>query len=363
MFERGTVESILDELWVKSVDGTVDIMRTKKCFRHKSTWTDKRYSANSYGSSLLTAMNIPFSYPKSIFNVQECINMALSDEHDGVILDYFAGSGTTGHAVILSNANDGGHRKYILIEMGEYFSKATKTRIKKAVYAYDTKAWKKGKPVSRITSVSHIMKYFSLESYEDVLSNIKLTDNSFISALFGEDYLLHYMLNTEAEGSLLDVEQFKNPFDYKLKINEHNETKVRVIDLVETFNYLIGLSVSRQSAVQYYSAQPDTHGEYEGAVRLTKDLSGEYGFKQVEGKLPDGRRALVIWRIVTDNLLESNAALDAYFLKHRINPLDREFDIIYVNGDNNLENLKMTNESWKVNMTEIEFKKRMFEEE
>lgn len=83
----------------------------------------------------------------------------------------------------------------------------------------------------------------------------------------------------------------------------------------------------------------------------------------MEGSLPDGRRALVIWRTVTENAVLSNAALDAYFEKYRINPRDREFDVIYVNGDNTLENLRMNEEMWKVNLTETEFKKRMFEEE
>ena len=131
---------------------------------------------------------------------------------------------------------------------------------------------------------------------------------------------------------------------------------------METFNYLIGLSVARQSTVNYFRSEPDTAGVYEGAVRLLKDDGGEFGFKQVEGSLPDGRRALVIWRTVTDDLLASNAALDAYFTKHRINPKDREFDVIFINGDNNLENLRTGEESWKVQMTETEFKTRMFEE-
>lgn len=365
VFERGTVESILDELWVKSTISSdeIDIMRTKKRFRHKTTWTDKKYSANSYGSSLLTAMDIPFSYPKSIFNVQECINAGLSDSKEGIVLDYFAGSGTTAHAIIEQNSKDNGHRKYILVEMGTYFEKATHTRVKKAIYACGAKDWKNSKPTSRNTGVSHIMKYFSLESYEDALSNVQLSDeNKPLYSLFGEDYLIHYMLDIESRGSLLDLEQFKAPFSYQMKITEHNETKKRPVDLVETFNYLIGLSVVRQSAVSYFRALPDSAGGYEGAVRLMKDDGGEFGFKQVEGTLPDGRRALVIWRTVTDDLLASNAALDAYFTKHRINPHDREFDVIYVNGDNNLENLRTGEESWKVQMTEIEFKKRMFEE-
>jgi adenine-specific DNA-methyltransferase len=63
-----------------------------------------------------------------------------------VILDFFAGSGTTGHAVIDLNREDGGGRKYILVEMGEYFETVLKPRILKVIYSKD---WKDGKPVSR----------------------------------------------------------------------------------------------------------------------------------------------------------------------------------------------------------------------
>ena len=180
VFERGTVEEIFDELWVKETSNptSIDIMRTKKRFRHKTTWTDKKYSANSYGSSLLTAMDIPFTYPKSIYNVQDCIDAALSDKTYGIVIDYFAGSGTTAHAVMNSNWHDHGTRKYILVEMGQYFESATKLRVKKAAYAVDIKSWRNKKPLERNCGVSQIIKYMSLESYEDVLSNIELSDEN-----------------------------------------------------------------------------------------------------------------------------------------------------------------------------------------
>ena len=78
--------------------------------------------------------------------------------------------------------------------------------------------------------------------------------------------------------------------------------------------------------------------------------------------MPDGRRALVIWRTVTDDIIASNAALDAYFTTYRRNARDRNYDVIFVNGDNHLENLRRSNETWKVQITEAEFKMRMFEE-
>ena len=247
-----------------------------------------------------------------------------------------------------------------MVEMGEYFDTVTKTRMEKVVYSAD---WKGGKPQNRNTGVSQIIKYLRLESYEDALSNIELKDDAGqMSLLFGEEYLVRYMLDLESKDSLLNIAAFKDPFAYKMKITEKNECKERPVDLIETFNYLIGLTVTHQGAVSYFSARPAADPAYEGAVELRKDLGGQYAFRQIEGTLPDGRRALVIWRTVSDNVLESNAALDAYFTKYRINPADREYDVIFVNGDSNLENLRTPNESWKVQMTEIEFKKRMFEE-
>ena len=64
----------------------------------------------------------PFPYPKSIQTVSDAIFATSID--NAYCLDFFAGSGTTGHAVISLNLNreDGGLRKFILVEMGEYFN-------------------------------------------------------------------------------------------------------------------------------------------------------------------------------------------------------------------------------------------------
>ena len=341
----------------------MDLFLTHEMTVPKTVWKGGEYDAGNYGNTLLTNIigNKLFDFPKSINTLLRCVRLSTENNKHALILDFFAGSGTTGHAVIEYNrANNDSKRKYILVEMGEYFDTVTKTRMEKVVYSAD---WKDGKPQNRNTGVSQIIKYLRLESYEDALSNIELkNDPNQMSMLFGEEYLVRYMLDLESKDSLLNVAAFKDPFSYKMKITEKNECKERPVDLIETFNYLIGLTVTHQAAVSYFSAKPAADPAYEGAVELRRDLGGQYAFRQIEGTLPDGRRALVIWRTVSDNVLESNAALDAYFTKYRINPADREYDVIYVNSDNNLENLRTANETWKVQMTEIEFKKRMFEE-
>lgn len=337
--------------------------RIKNGRKPKTVWVDSKYDSSSHGTNLLKnifAQRYMFGFPKSLYSTQDSLFTTVGENDKAIILDLFGGSSTTGHAVVNLNRDDGGNRKYILVEMGEYFNTVTKPRMQKIIYSSD---WKDGKPVSRATGISHIMKYIKLESYEDALSNIELSEEQHnLTTLLGEEYMIHYMLDIEAEGSLLKLDRFKQPFAYKMKINENNETKEKAVDLVETFNYLLGLTVVRQSAVARFDAETDAQAEYEGAVKLVATPEGPYTFKQVEGTLPDGSRALVIWRTVTDDLIASNAALDAYFLKNRINPQDREFNVIYVNGDSNLENLRNEDETWKVRMTEIAFKERMFEE-
>ena len=331
----------------------------------KSFWFGEKYDASSKGTNLLKNIlpNNPFDFPKSIFTVMDCLSIGSNE--DSIVLDYFAGSGTTGHAVIdLNRENENSNRKYILVEMGNYFNTVTKPRIKKVVYAKD---WKDGKPQNRNTGVSQIFKYIRLESYEDTLNNIELSRTSEqekqlrMDEKFFNEYLVSYMLDIESRGSLLSLDRFKEPFAYKMNIAENNETKETTIDLVETFNYLLGLAVTRQKAAARFNAVPDEKGGYENAVMLTEDKEGKYIFKTVEGIMPNGDKALVIWRNLTEDLAADNAALDAFFVKYRAETKNSEFDIIYVNGDNNLENLKSEKEQWKVHLIELEFKKRMFE--
>lgn len=367
-YSVSSVNAILSKLEVKQGRNYLQIILNQDLGTMRSTWVDAKYDASEYGTKLLQHLfgadyvikYAPDLYPKSLYTEKECISIGQNGNVNAITLDYFSGSGTTGHAVVSLNRDDNGNRKYILVEMGEYFDTVTKPRMQKVVYSAD---WKNGKPLNRDTGVSQIIKYMTLESYEDALSNIQLDDDTHgMLGLFSDDYMIHYMLDLESQGSLLNLDAFRDPFSYRMKITEKNECKERPVDVIETFNYLIGLTVIHQGATVSFTTKANNDGEYEGAVDLVKDAFGQYSFRQIEGTLPDRRRALVIWRTVSDNIIESNAALDAYFRKYRVNPADREYDIIYVNGDNNLENLRTDDEAWKVQMTELEFKSRMFEE-
>jgi ABC-type Fe3+/spermidine/putrescine transport system ATPase subunit len=113
----------------------------------------------------------PNPFPKSIYNTLDCLECVIKDNKDAIILDFFAGSGTTGHAVSLINKADNGNRQFILIEQGEYFDIVTKPRIQKIVFSNE---WRDGKPVEPETGISFCFKVLKLESYEDSLTNLQL---------------------------------------------------------------------------------------------------------------------------------------------------------------------------------------------
>ncbi len=299
----------------------------------------------------------PQAFMKQVFKLQNIV-----ENKNALVLDYFAGSASSAHAVIDFNRDDGGHRKYILVEMGEYFNSVTKPRIQKVIYSMDKdnqKGWKDGKPVSRKGS-SHAFKYLRLESYEDTLNNIVLSsDNYNILTELWEGYFLSYMLDTEAASSscMLNVGMFDKPFSYKMNITRNLENVECNIDLVETFNYLIGLTVIKSHALVSFDAD-FAAGEY-GAVSAALRAGDTYKFKAVEGTAPNGDKSLVIWREMTGDIEKDNATLDAYFLSL---PNARSFKRIYVNCDNNLLNLRGDGESWQVILIGEEMKKRMFED-
>ncbi len=117
VFARQSVEQIKDELSVEynKKRDMWDIIRKKTKFNYKTVWTDRKYNANIYGTQLLNnIIKTTFPFPKSLYNVKECIKATLPSSKNSIILDFFAGSGTTLHAVLELNNEDGGHRQTIL---------------------------------------------------------------------------------------------------------------------------------------------------------------------------------------------------------------------------------------------------------
>ncbi len=112
------------------------IDKIKEGTRPKSVWTDSRYDASSHGTKLLKNLfegQKVFSYPKSIHAVKDVLEILTERSGDDIILDFFAGSGTTAHAILELNKQDNGNRKFILVEQMDYVESVTVPRVEKVM--------------------------------------------------------------------------------------------------------------------------------------------------------------------------------------------------------------------------------------
>jgi adenine-specific DNA-methyltransferase len=313
------------------------------------TWWDKgEYASANYGAAELKELfgEKRFDFPKAKKLVEDTLRACGAISLNITAIDFFAGSGTSAHAVINLNREDNGQRKYILAEQGEYFDTVLKPRIQKVVYSAD---WKNGKATAPETGISHAFKVLKIESYEDALNNLQLKRDDAQQTLFDtlpqetkDDYLLRYMLEIESRGSLLSVTHFNKPFDCRLKVtvDSAGAYEERAIDLVETFNYLIGLRVKHV------------------------DMHLDQGFVTVAGWLPSGEKTLVFWRDVERVDYDQ---LKRLCDKLAINPADSEFEVVYINGDHNIPAVFTSSEAeggitktLKIRQIEAEFLSRMF---
>ena len=223
-------------------------------------WHHKLTGTTDDGGNVLKALfgHAVFDNPKPPSLVQRAV--LLSPEHGNslVLLDHFAGSGTTGHAVINLNRKDGGRRKFILVEMADYFDTVLVPRIKKVMF---TPEWKDGKPKRLATKeeaerTPRLVKVLRLESYEDALHNtfsdsnierLSEREKAYREVVGDEEYRIRYLvkLPLEASDSMLSLAKLEHPFDYTIETLSDYGPKAQTVDLVETFNWLYGLRVRR----------------------------------------------------------------------------------------------------------------------
>lgn len=293
------------EIVVKSSEKGFTLWAKKRLEAHsgkkpKSLWNDSRYSA-ALGTHLVKEMvgDSLFSYPKSLNLVTDALR--ISCPPGGLVMDFFAGSGTAAHAVIALNREDGGRRKYVLVEAGPHFESVIKPRIERAVYAA---GWKAGKPQDT-EGIGHVVKRLRLESYADSLENLVLSapdEADFpwcLASTWGDD-----------------------PFEQRIKVlNGSREARWMPVDWLETFNWLLGLRVQRISE----------------KVFMSDDTGLGCWFQSVEGCLPDGSPVLILWRNLLPNKQVSQALLENYLQQNY--PNLQGFSALYVNGPHGLSGM------------------------
>lgn len=295
------------------------------------TWWDKKeYASANYGAAELKDLfnEKPFDFPKSRRLVYDCLRVSGAlDSPNSITLDFFPGSGTTFHAVQTMN-KDGEKRKCILIEQGEYFYSVIIPRIKKVGYTFD---WKNGKPKDNsMNGLGVFFKYQRLEQYEEALENIAFnaSDDAVQQALKFDEYIPKYFLEFETKGSqtLVNTEAMQNPWNYKLKVwDGFTYDTEQAVDLVETFNYLIGLHMQKC---------------------ITKEINGKK-YQFIYGHNNAHKNILVVWRSVKDWKIDDYKA-DALALKEELKAFS--YDQLYINDQAHIEGYQPIEEVFKNKM-------------
>ncbi len=204
-------------------------------------WDDKSYSASESGTKVLQDLlgeNISFAYPKSVYAVRDCLRAAdLGTRKSGFVLDFFAGSGTTAHAVMLLNREDGGRRKFLLVELGDHFDKAIVPRLKKLAFSH---TWSNARPVADGQGTPLFLKCFSFEQYDDAIGLAGYAEDECLFRNTKTDPYSQYVFFRDlkmAEALELDYERDE--------VNVHLDRLYPDIDLAETLSCVTGKGIKR----------------------------------------------------------------------------------------------------------------------
>lgn len=139
-YARQSIDNVKHLLTLKKVKQKYEIQICKPTEKTRTVWSSPRYDAGTYGTRLLRAMvpKCDFSFPKSLWTIYDCLYVVIGNKKDAIVLDYFAGSGTTGHSVLKLNQADAGHRQFILATNNENRIAETCTlpRIKAAITGF-----------------------------------------------------------------------------------------------------------------------------------------------------------------------------------------------------------------------------------
>ena len=127
-YARNSVERIVDKLEPKMGRRSIQIIFHKDTGTMRSVWRDARYDASEYGTKLVESLlgSAGFTFPKSLYAVYDCVRLMTADDPAALVLDFFAGTVTTAHAVWELNKDDGGTRRTILVQLPEPLSRDDK---------------------------------------------------------------------------------------------------------------------------------------------------------------------------------------------------------------------------------------------
>ena len=219
VFAKQSIDEIKDKLFVKGKDnGEMDIFRIKDEKIPRTVWFGSRYDASTHGSKMVNKVieGKTVSFPKSLYAVYDCIYSVVKTNKEAIILDFFAGSGTTAHAVMMLNNEDGGNRKFILVEQLDEHVEVATQRVKNEI--------KKSEGGGSFV-------YFELaklneKAKEKILDANNLNELGVLFDEFYEKYFLNYNVKTkEFKEKILKEDKFKS-----LNLDEQKRLFIEMLD-------------------------------------------------------------------------------------------------------------------------------------
>lgn len=191
VFARNTIEEIKEKLFVVNKNnGEIDIFRRKDTQKPKTVWIGKKYDASTFGSKIVNGLiNTSFPFPKSIYNIKDCLECVVKKRKNAIMLDFFAGSGTSGHALALLNKEDKGNRQFILCTNNEngIAREVCYPRIKAVINGH--------KNYKDITGIQSNLKYFET-AFVDVEKVSNVSDDNKIKLTYQAGEMIGLRENT-----------------------------------------------------------------------------------------------------------------------------------------------------------------------
>lgn len=235
----------------------------KETVKAKSIWFDTKYISEQ-GTTELGKLGLggEFQFPKPVPLVEDCIMLATED--DALILDSFAGSGTTAHAVLKLNAQTGGNRRFIMTEMMDYADSLTAERVRRAMAGY-------GEGEKAIPGLGGGFDFYTVG--EPIF-----LDQETLNEAVGIDAIRNYASYTEGVPECDRVGQ-ENPFTPHL-LGLNRET-------AWIFNYdpehATSLDMDFLAALNFGEAKPGTVIIYADRCLLAKEFMTKHGiiFKKI----------------------------------------------------------------------------------
>jgi len=233
VFKEKNGYSVRIKKYLFKPDGTIDGEILKSILTDNGVDVGLNADATRELNDLFYPKDYSALKPKPVSLIKLLIHV--TTKGDEIVCDFFAGSGTTAHAVMALNKESNGKRKFVLIEMGDHFYTVIIPRIKKVAYSFN---WNRGKPQDS-NGIGVFFKYYELEQFEDTLAKVVYEDLEPLAIKGKSIYEQYIFMRDKKMSYVLELDYEKGNVRVDLSKLYDN------IDIAETLSNLLGKWIKR----------------------------------------------------------------------------------------------------------------------